>query len=877
MKHNIKKNLFTSIILLLSFGIHTQSLCLSSTYSTKSVKFNDLSLTPSNHLNNTIFSKISLTQIPSDLTPRHGIQLSCELTNSYTHQFNLHIEGLRIRLTPQELRNIAMQQQEHRMLSLDTLCAIENPEYVLSSPTVQTILNQVKSSLVATYAKKASDLLCVNRETKLLQLSAEIKFVDALLSGKVNQLLKQTQSSDLRIAQNAFSELNQLWPYQHKRSFLNPKFYSKDEKKFIKKINVDVMKIAEAKLCANSSFIEKYADQKSLQDIRHFQKRYTSLQQQGNRQALYQEVKNLRQQIQINGKNEDFVTNVRLAIALEKLTAPITGFLDKIVHAPCLNKAQERINYLDTLIKNQAHQNNIFRQSEITEILLDECGFDPRRAAAGCYTSHADYITQQETGICYNEPIEFILHTIQNQELPTAYKEFINLKEQLVELFKSHNITDPIEQQNLLIEHFNEDIATKAHACYTTRSDIRTIAQSFTPIDVQSTTVRILKTSPNIQSLATELQTVADTVLDNARLCQVACVPQIEECIVDSLKVLQKSNNVAETIYHVTVVDHLLTDMQTQSHSIATGTLPTWQRSSELFMKGVKAFAHGLNPIPAAIDLSILAAKATYFVGKGTLDFIVRPDETKLYVAKTVATTTSNAISAIVHTAKFICDVQYGDLYLPHNEYVARCNQFAQVIEPLDHITTDHLVEFGAYTSGVLLSPWAIAKAYTRLNQIDAIGKISHEVKVVARGLKNIIQEHPSFVTAEGIVLEMDSEIKNIGNAAKPLTKSGKLLEGDSKIVNIKNTLPPINETAVAILKDGYYEVNGFKFSEFYYNRLWTHGRQGPSLIAKEILEAAHICIPDTKKVGFFRYECEGWEMIYNPTTKEVWHLQQIG
>lgn len=764
MKHNLKNNLLTSITFFLSFGIHTQSLSLSSTYSIESMNLRDLSLIPSNQLNNTIFSKISLTQIPGDLTPRHGIQLSCELTNSYTHQFNQHIEGIRVGLTPQQIRKIIGMHQEQRTGQLDNLCATHNCEYALSSPTFRTLLNEVKNSLIASYKEKESQLVCVHRKTKLSQLSAQIKFVDSLLSGKASELLKQMQSNDIHIAENAFYELQQLWPYEHEGSFLDPRSHTKQEKQFIEQINVDVMKTAEAKLLANPSYIEKYASQKSFQQIERFTKDCIFLQRQGNREALYHEVEKLLQQVKINGKREDFVTNVCLAIAIDKLTAPITSFLDKIVHAPDLGKSRELVNYLNKAIKDLAHQNNIFRQSEITEILIDECGFDPRMAANECYISHQDYIMMQETGRCYN-PVEYVFNAIEKQDLSTAYNELIHIKQQLAELFESRNITDPIEQQNLLIEHFNEDIATKAHACYTARSDVLNIAKFFTPIDVQSTTVRILKSSPNTQSLATELQTVADVVLDNARLCHVACVPHVEECIVDSLKVLRNSNNIAETIFHTTVVDHLLTDVQTQSHSIATGTLPTWQRSSELFIKGVQAFAHGIDPIQPAIDLGVLAAKATYFVGKGTLDFIVRPDETKLYVANTIATTTSNTISAIVHTAKFICDVQYGDLYLPHDEYVARCNQFAQIIEPLDHITTDHIVEFSAYTSGVLLSPWAIAKAYTRLNQIDAIGKISNEVKVFARGIKNIIQEHPSFVTAEGIVLKMDSEINDVGKS----------------------------------------------------------------------------------------------------------------
>jgi hypothetical protein len=85
-----------------------------------------------------------------------------------------------------------------------------------------------------------------------------------------------------------------------------------------------------------------------------------------------------------------------------------------------------------------------------------------------------------------------------------------------------------------------------------------------------------------------------------------------------------------------------------------------------------------------------------------------------------------------------------------------------------------------------------------------------------------------------------------------------------------------VNETGVAILRDGFYEVNGFKFSEYYYNKVWSTGRGAPSLVAREILASGETGVPDALKTGFYRYESMGWEMVYNPTTKEVWHIQPI-
>lgn len=85
-----------------------------------------------------------------------------------------------------------------------------------------------------------------------------------------------------------------------------------------------------------------------------------------------------------------------------------------------------------------------------------------------------------------------------------------------------------------------------------------------------------------------------------------------------------------------------------------------------------------------------------------------------------------------------------------------------------------------------------------------------------------------------------------------------------------------LNKTSNIILRDGYYEANGFKVSELYYNELWNTGRPAPFLVAPEVLDGATTVTADVIKPGFFRYEFGGLEMVYNPTTGEIWHLQPI-
>ncbi len=79
-------------------------------------------------------------------------------------------------------------------------------------------------------------------------------------------------------------------------------------------------------------------------------------------------------------------------------------------------------------------------------------------------------------------------------------------------------------------------------------------------------------------------------------------------------------------------------------------------------------------------------------------------------------------------------------------------------------------------------------------------------------------------------------------------------------------------------LLDGFYEVEGsaFKFSKYYYEKLWATGRGAPFLQADEVLATARSITPD-RMPGFYRFANDSMEMVYNPTTKEVWHLMPIG
>lgn len=74
-----------------------------------------------------------------------------------------------------------------------------------------------------------------------------------------------------------------------------------------------------------------------------------------------------------------------------------------------------------------------------------------------------------------------------------------------------------------------------------------------------------------------------------------------------------------------------------------------------------------------------------------------------------------------------------------------------------------------------------------------------------------------------------------------------------------------------------FYSVDGMKFSKSYYEKLWSQGRPAPFIQAREVLNSNPKFEPDPRGApGYFRYEAGELEMIYNPKTGQVGHIQPV-
>ncbi len=170
-----------------------------------------------------------------------------------------------------------------------------------------------------------------------------------------------------------------------------------------------------------------------------------------------------------------------------------------------------------------------------------------------------------------------------------------------------------------------------------------------------------------------------------------------------------------------------------------------------------------------------------------------------------------------------------------------------------------------------------------KLNETSSM-QIRNQLPATTRSNQKPRSITPTKIAANSVA-KKTSQTKSSKSSSSTDTQIQKAAQNKTTVAEQKSFKPAVEESAkktgqvqkTSASKDGYFEVNGFKFTEYYYNRLWVTGRKAPSLIAKSILDHATTIIPDPRgHAGFYKYVADKWYMIYNPTTKIISHLEPI-
>lgn len=653
---------------------------------------------------------------------------------------------------------------------LDKIHTIKDLITALISPIIKARFERIKRTI---------ESINIPKKGRDHRLKNELEFIDLLISGRITELLELIMHPDLNIAQSAFDELKQLWPFKREHTFLGCVLkYGTGEPGFITAIlGVDIMKIAEKSLITRQDYIAKHANEQEQKTIHEYREKCYLLQQKGNSADLFNQTQQLSRCINQNSSKNDLIANVCLAIAENCWLDPITRVFHSIIHEPSLERACDHLKNLEKQIIIQAKQHGIIPMSEIRTWVIDHYGFDVFDAAHNCYKSRADYVYTPNNQSYLSDTIKPILNNIESRPLPRAHAELVNLEQQIDKVLAERNITDPVAQKEYIKKALGRDVLQLAHKKYEARSDHKKLVESFLAIDVNQATATILENNNNYESVSHALEKVAEQILDNAKLCNFDFVPQIEDHILESLHVIRSPKNVAEFVFHTTVVDHLLTDLQCQSEAIVAGEPAIWKRVPELFVHGMTTFISRLNPITQAHDIAHLGYDIGHLLGKAvdkSIDRVIEEIHDPIGTTQQYCDSAILACKYIINTARFTCDTISGVYYLSPEERSQRleayCKSAGEIYKHIESQTTaKQIVETTGYILGDLVFGRGVSTAAVFLKEIDAFGKISHEAKIITQGLRSAIEEHPAFATAEGIVLKMSNEIKDVGNAAKAM------------------------------------------------------------------------------------------------------------
>lgn len=607
----------------------------------------------------------------------------------------------------------------------------------------------------------------------------ELLFLDTLISEQAIQYLNQIKHSDLNIAQSAFNELKQLWPWKREHTFLVPDVkYGTGEPGFIANIGIDIMKITEKSLITRPDYIAKYANPQEQKAIQEHREKCYLLQQKGNKNALFSDKQQLYSYVYTNAHKNNLTNNTCLAITENCWLDPLTKVLDEITHAPSLKKSCDHLKHLELQLLTQAQQQNIVQISHMRTWTIGQYHFDVLAAAHNCYTSRADYTYTPENQSYLSDTIKPILNNIKSKDLPRAHAELVHLKKQIDQALDERNITDPIERKEYIKKSFGRDVLGIADATYKTRLDHKKLVESFMAIDVNQAAISILENNTTYESVANEINNLAKHIFGNAYHCNLRNLPQIESHIYNSIDAMKIAQDHPTFIFNFSMVHHTLGDIQQLAHAIFSGTHPVLEKSSELLLRGLNKFTTALNPLTQASNISHLVCDLGILLKKSGAALWNDP----INVLHNGITTTFTLTSLIRNAAAFTSDITVGKLYLSPEEYKQRTDAFCAAMEPLQNVTAGHCADFIGELLADLMFWKGIGIAYNVLKEIDLLSKIDKSTAFVTHTFKKGFDTHlannPIVVTAEGITIKISDAMNNINNksGSKNFINSSKAL-----------------------------------------------------------------------------------------------------
>jgi hypothetical protein len=346
----------------------------------------------------------------------------------------------------------------------------------------------------------------------------------------------------------------------------------------------------------------------------------------------------------------------------------------------------------------------------------------------------------------------------------------------------------------------------------------------------------------------------------------------------------------AITVVDVVVSGDLVENMHDAVLDLANASL-TLNKGGDVVMA-----SRTLDACWALIDLAKDAARYTYSALSTHVPLIAKG------MCDGACESLHGAVHAVCHPVEAAQDVAHSFVVagyclgkLAYTSCV--CEAAADVLET-DPKRYEQMIQQYGIDSDALIAVYEHAKQNTSTEDVARVGTKVVVDMMLLHGVTKVVsaiatESLPTFLscmrkggesaevalTAEGVPVRCADEVaclmEQVENAnAKTALKAfeAELMQQPFDQVN-----HIIKDNISGALKETYYEVNGFKFTQFYYDTLWNNGRRCPGFRAESVLRGATTIMPDPRGYeGFFKYIHNDWEMIFNPSTKVVAHLSPI-
>lgn len=624
---------------------------------------------------------------------------------------------------------------------LQDIYASDNINQVLKHPLVTARLDRLEKYFEYKEAKAF-------RTHKKYKYNRARHFIKTIRSKEVEQLIDEIHHADFDTALKARNELA-------KKFRRDDKEYICDNAYPIKLLGFDIYRIVVDDFVTRPDYIMRLLGNDSLKEIEQFSHLCDRLQYKNDVAALAYLDQRLTHKLATN-TTRNFNDEICSAIAERALKDPINGIIGRIRYGSW-DESCAAISELEQHGGSAEPPRIMPGDLYMRKSLMHKSKYHRLAAAHKFQKARSDYSVRS---------------TVENN---------INYQVNVVtpEPTKALNDLQPQVEQEIIMDSRQADIPQQESL-----QDLALKQEIFIPIDVQNVTIDILGNSNDYGSVAHGLEDVARHVLGNAYLCNVEYVADIQESIDKSLDIIRAPKNDVEFVFHVATVDHVLTDLQTQSEIVAEGRPSLWERTPGLLVRAATTFILRVNPVEQASEWGSLAKTGINLLGQGAYavgDAAVHPVATaeKMYYA------TEKACEFVVNIARFTADSVNESYHLTPEERLQRMDAYwndaqaiYKVIEP--HLTAENFVDATATIAADIVAGKGFCCVYRYAKDLHVLGKMHKHATKMAKVFKQAVDTHladnPVLVTAEGIVLKMSDGMKDFNKVPREIINSTKTL-----------------------------------------------------------------------------------------------------